>query len=145
MESILDCAAREHQVHETVMKIDDLPGVAQRRLANQLLTTRSLEHAADVVRLLGAVQAQDYAGAKWALAQRMGKATDASIERELSAGHILRTHVLRPTWHFVAPADIRWMLALTAPRVNQAIAYHGRANELTPSIIRRSNDAIAKR
>jgi hypothetical protein len=74
----------------------------------------------------------------------MRHATDASIERELSAGHILRTHVLRPTWHFVAPADIRWMLALTAPRVRQAIAYHGRANELTPSIIRRSNDAIAK-
>ena len=121
----------------------NLAGVAQRRLANQLLTTRGLEHAADVVRSLGAVQAQDYAGAKWALAQRMHHATDASIERELSAGHILRTHVLRPTWHFVAPADIRWMLALTAPRVNQAMAYHGRINELTPSIIRRSNDAIA--
>jgi len=119
-------------------------GVAQRRLANQLLTTRGLEHPADVVRTLGAVQAQDYAGAKWALAQRMRNATDASIERDLSAGHILRTHVLRPTWHFVAPADIRWMLALTAPRVNQAMAYHGRVNELTPSIVRRSHDAIAK-
>jgi len=127
-----------------VRTIDDLAGVAQRRLANQLLTTRGLEHAVDVVRTLGAVQAQDYAGAKWALAQRMRRATDASIERELSAGHILRTHVLRPTWHFVAPADIRWMLALTAPRVNQAMAYHGRINELTPSIVRRSHDAIAK-
>jgi len=126
-----------------VKKIDDLAGIAQRRLANQLLTTRGLEKATDVVRSLGAVQAQDYAGAKWALAQRMRQATDASIERELSAGHILRTHVLRPTWHFVAPADIRWMLALTAPRVNQAMAYHGRINELTPSIVRRSNDAIA--
>jgi hypothetical protein len=94
--------------------------------------------------LLGAVQAQDYAGAKWALAQRMRHATDASIEGELSAGHILRTHVLRPTWHFVSPADIRWMLALTAPRINQGMAYHGRVNELTPSIIRRSNDVIAK-
>jgi len=127
-----------------VTKIDSLPGVAQHRLANQLLTTRGLEHAADVVRLLGAVQAQDYAGAKWAVAQRMRRATDASIEDALSAGHILRTHILRPTWHFVAPADIRWMLALTAPRINQAMAYHGRINELTPSIVRRSNDAIAK-
>jgi hypothetical protein len=126
-----------------VKKIDDLLAVAQRRLANQLLATRGLENATDVVRALGAVQAQDYAGAKWALAQRMRHATDASIERELSAGRILRTHVLRPTWHFVAPADIRWMLALTAPRVKQAVAYHGRINELTPSIIRRSNDAIA--
>src|SRR6185295_5085032 len=81
---------------------------------------------------------------KWAVAQRMRRATDASIEDAISAGHILRTHILRPTWHFVAPADIRWMLALTAPRINQAMAYHGRINELTPSIVQRSNDAIAK-
>jgi winged helix DNA-binding protein len=124
--------------------IDSLRGITHRRLANQLLSTRGLDRAADVVRLLGAVQAQDYAGAKWALAQRMRDATDASIEDELSAGHILRTHVLRPTWHFVAPGDIRWMLALTAPRVKQAMAFHGRANGLTPSIVRRSNDVIAK-
>src|SRR5437867_11224582 len=94
------------------------------RLANQFLTTTGPKRASDVVRALGAVQAQDYAGAKWALAQRVRGATDVDIEREIDGGSILRTHVLRPTWHFVAPEDIRWMLALTAPRVSTAMAYY---------------------
>ncbi len=64
------------------------------------------------------MQAQDYAGAKWAVAQRTIGLTDADLDRALADGSILRTHVLRPTWHFVTPADIRWLLALTAPRVN---------------------------
>ena len=55
---------------------------------------------------------------QWAVAQRAGDCTDAEVEDALSRGAILRTHVLRPTWHLVAPADIRWMLALTAPRVH---------------------------
>ena len=116
----------------------------RRRLAGQYLTTLGLETAAQVVRALGAVQAQDYAGAKWAVAQRTAGATDADVERELAAGSILRTHVLRPTWHFVAPEDIRWMLALTAPRVSAAMAYHNRWHELTPALFRRSNDALAR-
>ena len=118
--------------------------VVRRRLANQYLTTPGLAKASDVVRALGAVQAQDYAGAKWALAQRTRGATDVEIERELTDGKILRTHVLRPTWHFVAPADIRWMLALTAPRVSAFMAYYNRKLELTPAVFRRSNAAIAK-
>lgn len=90
------------------------------------------------------MQAQDYAGAKWALAQRVGKATDAAIERLLSDGTLLRTHVLRPTWHLVAAADIRWMLALTAPRVMAAMAYANRQWQLTPKVFARANDAIAR-
>ena len=65
---------------------------------------------------LGAVQSQDYAGAKWGLGQRLKDATDAAIDRDFNDGKILRTHLMRPTWHFVAPEDIRWMLMLTAPR-----------------------------
>ena len=77
--------------------------------------TRPFQGPDDVIRRLGAVQAQDYAGAKWALAMRMQGAGEAELDRALSAGVILRTHVLRPTWHFVTPADIRWMLKLTHP------------------------------
>ena len=65
----------------------------RRRPAGQFLTTAGLKTAADVVRALGAVQAQDYAGAKWAVAQRTTGATEADVERELAAGRILRTHV----------------------------------------------------
>jgi hypothetical protein len=118
--------------------------IVRRRLANQYLTTKGLATATQVVRALGAVQAQDYPGAKWALAQRTRGATDAEIERELAAGRILRTHVLRPTWHFVTPQDIRWMLALTAPRVSAFMASYNRKLELTPAVFRRSNDAITR-
>jgi hypothetical protein len=118
--------------------------ILQRRLASQYLTASGPKTGADIVRALGAVQAQDYAGAKWALGQRTRDATDAGIERELGEGSILRTHVLRPTWHFVAPADIRWMLALTAPRVKAAMAYHDRVFGVTPAIYRRGLAALTK-
>jgi hypothetical protein len=113
-------------------------------LAGQFLTTRGPARATDVVRALGAVQAQDYAGAKWALAQRARNITDADVEKEIDEGRILRTHVLRPTWHFVVPGDIRWMLALTAPRVAALMAHYNRKLELDRSVFRRSNAALAK-
>src|SRR5918993_5167023 len=87
------------------------------RLHQQRFSQNKFEHAADVVRSLGAVQAQDYAGAKWAIGLRTDGLTDPDVDRAFGDGLILRTHLLRPTWHFVAPEDIRWMLALTAPRV----------------------------
>lgn len=77
-----------------------------------------------------AVQSQDLANARWAVGQRARDATDADVERAFDAGDILRTHVMRPTWHFVAPADIRWLLALTAPRIHAlaALLQEGRAH-----------------
>jgi Winged helix DNA-binding domain len=116
--------------------------IARRRLASQRLTTPTVTDPAEIVRLLGAVQSQDYAGAKWALAMRARGASDATIERAFADGSIVRTHVLRPTWHFVTPADIRWMLALTAPRVKAAMAYYDRKLELDDAVFRRSNAAI---
>lgn len=114
------------------------------RLYNQHLTETSFKNPDDVVKLLGAVQSQDYAGAKWALGQRMKGATDASIDKAFNEGKILRTHILRPTWHFVTPADIRWMLALTAPRVHAVNAYYYRQSELNKTIFRQSNAALVK-
>lgn len=67
---------------------------------------------------MGAVQAQEFGPAKWGLSLRLPESTtDASLDKAFDAGRILRTHVLRPTWHFVAASDIRWMLELTGPRV----------------------------
>jgi hypothetical protein len=88
------------------------------RLRNQRIAGLAFSDPVEVVRWLGAVQAQDYAGAKWALGLRMQQAVEADIEQAFDSGSILRTHVLRPTWHFVTPEDIRWLLALTAPRVH---------------------------
>jgi len=88
---------------------------------------------------LAAVQAQDYAGAKWALGMRVPGSTDADVEEAFTGGAILRTHILRPTWHFITPADIRWLLALTAPRVHAANARIYRKYGLDTTIFRRSN------
>jgi hypothetical protein len=118
--------------------------VPRHRLHNQLVDTAPRKTPREVVGWLGAVQAQDYAGAKWALGLRLQRATDADIEQAVADGAILRTHVLRPTWHFVAPEDIRWLLPLTAPRVHQANAYHYRRLELNRAVFRRSNAALAK-
>jgi hypothetical protein len=118
--------------------------VLRERLANQFLTGRPLANPVEVVRRLGAVQAQDYSGAKWAIGMRTTHATDADVERAVETGTILRTHVLRPTWHFVLPEDIRWMLALTGPRVSQAMASYNRTLGLTPAVFRRSRAVIEK-
>jgi hypothetical protein len=118
--------------------------IAWARLHCQRLAAGRLTRPADVVGWLGAVQAQEYPLAKWGLALRMRRATDASVERAFTAGAILRTHVLRPTWHFVTPADIRWLLALTAPRVRAAVAYYDRQLGITPAVITRANRAVAR-
>jgi hypothetical protein len=97
-----------------------------------------------VVKWLGAVQAQDYAAAKWAVGLRSQGATDDDIEQAFTVGAILRTHLMRPTWHFVSPADIRWLLALTAPRVNAANAHWYHRLELDDTVFMRSNAVLAK-
>ena len=93
--------------------------VLRRRLTTQRLIGGGLPTAADVVRLLGCVQSQEYAHALWSLGMRTSGLTAAGVQAEFDRGDFLRTHILRPTWHFVAPADIRWVLELTAPRVQK--------------------------
>ena len=118
--------------------------IALQRLNNQRLSSPNLKKAAEVVHWLGAVQAQDYYAAKWALGLRMQAATDQGLEKAFAAGEILRTHVMRPTWHFVTPVDIRWLLKLTAPRVQAANRYYYRKLELDEAVFKRTNKAIAK-
>ena len=120
------------------------PDLSLLRLVNQRLIATSLRKPEDVVECLGAVQAQDYAGAKWTIAQRTRSGTDADVEQAFQSGSILRTHVLRPTWHFVLPGEIRWMLQLTAARVHAANAYHYRKFELDAKTFRRAKAAVTK-
>lgn len=117
--------------------------IAWARLQCQRLAAGRLARPEEVVGWLGAVQAQEYPLAKWGLALRMRRATDASLERAFAAGVMLRTHVLRPTWHFVTPADIRWMLALTAPRVRAVLAHYDRVLGINGAVVHRANRAIA--
>jgi hypothetical protein len=118
--------------------------LARRRLTTQSLLAPRLSSAEDVVRLLGAVQSQDYPSAKWALARRTRGLSDADVEREITSGRILRTHVLRPTWHFVLPEDARWLLELTAPRISQAMRSTNQKLGLGAKVFRRTNAVIER-
>lgn len=119
--------------------------VAAERLLRHRLTKPGSPDAADAVAWFGAVQAQDYGAAKWALALRMrGAVTGADVDRAFNEGRILRTHLLRPTWHFVAAADIGWLLELTAPRVHQALAFGRRYFGLSDALHRRAARTIER-
>lgn len=112
--------------------------IVRYRLYNQFLSQTDITEPAEVVKRLGAVQSQDFAGGKWALGLRMKGATDAGLDQEFNQGKILRTHILRPTWHFVAPQDIRWMLSLSAPRVHMVNGFMYRQQGLDKEIIHKS-------
>ena len=88
-----------------------------RRLRNTGLARPERATAAEIVAHHVAMQAQDYGPAKWAVGQRSKSLSDDDLDRAIADGSIVRTHVMRPTWHFVARNDIRWLLALTGPRV----------------------------
>ena len=105
------------------MPAHTLDRVHRRRLATQRLSSTGLRHGADVVRLLGCVQAQDAPLAAWSLGMRMRLGTTyADVLAEQAAGGWVRTHVLRPTWHLLAPEDLRWMQRVTGPRVESGMA-----------------------
>ena len=118
--------------------------LVRRRLGNQRLVRGTFRTPAEAVGWFGAVQSQDFSGAKWALGQRLAGSTDQDVEQAFNAGHILRTHVLRPTWHFVVPADIRWLLALTGPRVLAFSAYYFRKNGLDARTVSKSRAAMER-
>lgn len=113
------------------------------RLRNHALT-KAAASVADVVRALGAVQAQDYPGARWAVGQRLRRATDESVRAAYDRGDIIRTHIMRPTWHFVAPEDLRWMQALCGPRVRAALGSNFRQHELDATVLSRSRAILGR-
>ena len=114
------------------------------RLRNQRISQPDLRTGQSVVSWLGAVQSQEFTLAKWGLGLRGNGLTEAAIDREFDEGRILRTHILRPTWHFVAPADIRWMLAISGPRVHAANAHPYRRTGLDTDSLSRSRKVIER-
>lgn len=94
------------------------------RLAAQRLVAPLFDTAAQVVRHLGCVQSQLPDMAWWAVGRRTTGLTLADLQASFDAGELLRTHILRPTWHLVDPDDIAWMLHLTAPRIRRLIVPH---------------------
>lgn len=118
--------------------------VVEQRLATQRLTSTPLPTPGEVVELLTCVQSQERDHALFSLGLRTGRATMRSMRAALDRGEFLRTHILRPTWHFVRPADLRWILALTSARVERTMGARHRQLELDELAIGRSLEALAE-
>jgi Winged helix DNA-binding domain len=116
--------------------------IANRRLANQRIAAPTCQSPLDVVTWLGALQAQDYRGVLWSIGLRMPDATIGAVERAIADRLIVRTWPLRRTLHFVAAADVRWLLALLRPRTVGQGAGRLRQLEIDERTISRSAKAL---
>ncbi len=123
------------------MKLTDIANI---RLVSQLISKPRFDTVKDIVGWMGAMQAQDYDMVKWAVGLRLPNGDTQMIERAISDGDIIRTHLLRPTWHLVSADDIHWMLELTAQRIRAGMKSRHRVLGLTESHLERSNETIAK-
>jgi hypothetical protein len=119
----------------------DDTAIARWRLRNQRLVAPHAGSAAEVVDGLLAVQAENPSQSAWAVAARTDAANAGDLAELLDSGEVARTHVLRPTWHYVARADLDWLLALTAPRIRPTIDSQLRAY-LTDRDIDRLTDTV---
>jgi hypothetical protein len=115
----------------------------ERRMAAQRITENQGDEPADVVSWLVGVQGQEYGEAKWSVGLRTRGCSDVDVEAALDRGDILRTHVLRPTWHFVTPADVRWLLRLTRPRIHRLNASWYARSGLDPATLSRAHEILA--
>ena len=115
-----------------------------RRMTNQRMVGGGTGTPEELLGRMGCIQAQDFAQAKWAIGVRGAAVAEADVDAAFQDGRILRTHVLRPTWHFVLPSDIRWMLALTAPRIRKFCQPYHKKLELDAAVFKRSRKVLEK-
>lgn len=121
------------------------PGnLVQLRLSNQQISETRFKTVKDIVGWMGAIQAQNHNMAKWAVGVRLPGSTDRMIEEAIVKGDIIRTHLLRPTWHLVSADDIYWMLELTAPQIKASMRSRNKQLGLTDVVFTESNEIIEK-
>ncbi len=88
------------------------------------------------------MQAQDYNMSKWAVGVRLPGSTNKTIETAIDMAEIIRTHLLRPTWHIVSAKDIYWLLELTAPRIKASLKSRHKELEISEYVIKKSKKII---
>lgn len=121
-----------------------LTNIANLRLYSQQIAGTKIHSPKEMVAWMGAMQAQDYHMAKWAIGARLPNSTDKEIEIAMDKGQIIRTHLMRPTWHLVSADDIYWMLELTAPHVKSSMNSSANLLGLTSQVISKCNKIIEK-
>ncbi|HEX5478200.1 MAG TPA: winged helix DNA-binding domain-containing protein [Dehalococcoidia bacterium] len=118
--------------------------ITDRRLLTQQIAHHNFNTPAEVVSWLGAVQAQDYPGGKWAIGLRLPEVTEADVERAIGERTIVRTWPMRGTLHFVAAEDVRWLLALLASRTIAGAGLRHRQLEMDEAVLRRARTVVTK-
>lgn len=118
--------------------------ISLHRLSSQQLTYTKFEMPQPLVQRMGAIQAQDSSMALWALGIRLREPGLSLIQNAIDSGEIIRTHVLRPTWHLVSAEDVSWMLRLSAPYIRASLKSRHRELELTPAVVGKAFRIIEK-
>ena len=122
----------------------NLNEIALHRLACQQISATKLKTEKELVFWMGAMQAQDFPASKWAVGTRLPGSTGKSVEAAIDSGEIIRTHVMRPTWHLVSAEDVYWMLELTAPQIKILNRSRDRELGLTDEVILQCNKLLEK-
>ncbi len=117
--------------------------IARERLLAQGILEPRTDDVAEIVRRLGAMQAQDYAGALWSIGLRMKHPSLKAVEKAIGDRKIVRTWPMRGTLHFLAAEDVHWILKLLAPRATQ-VAKSRRINQLglTDAVVDEAEKAL---
>lgn len=131
------------QIHACCQKRERL-NIARLRLHNQQIATQRFRRPGEVVSWLGALQAQDYAGALWSIGLRLPDVAQTDIEKAIATREIVRTWPIRGTLHFVAAADVHWMRELLTPRIIARSALRQRQLELNATIFARCEKIFLK-
>jgi len=118
--------------------------IANTRLISQHIAGTKFQSAKELVSWMGAMQAQDYAMVKWAIGVRLPGSALPEIEAAIETGEIIRTHMLRPTWHFVSADDIYWMLELMAPYIKASLKSRHQELGLSEAVVAKSNAVLEK-
>jgi hypothetical protein len=118
--------------------------IAHYRLLNQQIAASKFKTAKDLAGWMGALQAQDVNMVKWAMGARLPDATEQEIETAIDKGDLIRTHLLRPTWHIVSSDDIYWMLDLTSPQIRKALKLRDKRLEHDEKTYRKSSDILIR-
>ena len=122
----------------------DSSKISTLRLQNQQIAATNFRTVKELVGWMGAMQAQDYNQAKWAIGARLPHLTEEQIESAFNQGEIFRTHLMRPTWHFVSADDIYWLLELTAKQIKSTTKSRNRDLGLTEAVLEKSKEVLIK-
>jgi hypothetical protein len=123
------------------MKLSEISNL---RLVNQQVIASNYKTAKELVGWMGVMQAQDFNMAKLAVGIRTTGSTETAIEKAINDGDIIRTHVLRPTWHFVTPENIGWMLDLSSEKIKAVMRSSDKQLGITEEIYKKSNPLFEK-